>query len=80
MPAVSTHGHEQSKQPLLHGMLSEDGTGPQRTASQREVATQFCWMGWIALPDVYIGLFQSVSFICRFMTAKGMGHPVSRAG
>jgi hypothetical protein len=66
MSAVRPHGDEQSKQELLHELLSEahpDDTEPQRIGSLREVATQFCWMGWIALPDVYIGLFQSVSFV-----------------
>lgn len=67
MPAVSSRTDERSKQALLHGLPSEDqldDTEPQRTASLHEVASQFCWMGWIALPDVYIGLFQSVSLSC----------------
>lgn len=64
MPGVRSHGDEQSKQALLHGLLTEACLGdtvPQRTASLQDVASQFCWMGWIALPNVYIGLFQSVS-------------------
>jgi hypothetical protein len=72
MPSAIPHGDEQSKQALVHGLLSEqclDDTEPRRSASLREVATQFCWMGWIALPDVYIGLFQSVSFIRCAMNA-----------
>lgn len=82
MPAVSTHDDEQSKQPLLHGLLSEDhhdDTGSQRTASLQEVASQFCWMGWIALPNVYIGLFQSVSFVGCSMVAIDMSGQVRRA-